>query len=78
MPEVEILEARVIGEEVAVHGTVDGAGYRVTVPKAAVDAEVALAGKRRVCARALRDEWRRERQPAVPGVAGKVTLGDSD
>lgn len=77
MPDVEILEARVVGDEVAVHGTVDGAGYRVMAPKAAVDAAATAAEKRRVCARALRDEWRRERQPVLP-IAGRLTLGDSD
>lgn len=73
MPDVTILEARVIGDDVAIHGYVDGAGYRITVPKADIDKAKTKFQKQDVAARLLLAEWQRER-PDELDLKGTVRL----
>lgn len=73
MPEVRILEDRITGGGVVVHGTVDGEGCSVTVPLAMVDAALTTQAKREVLARALWERWKRKRTVSL-GIAGTVAL----
>lgn len=73
MPEIDLIEVELIDDAYQVYGTVDGAGYRISVPKETIDAAPSVALKQRRLAEALRDETKIKgtRQPAF---RGKVTL----
>lgn len=78
MPDVDIVSVHVVGTDVAIFGTVNGGGYRITVPKADIDAAATKLAKQRVVARALREAWRQQNSSNTLDLVGQISLGDND